>query len=49
MRVKLLATAKEDLKTEAEFYEETYSGLGAYFLNTIYTNIDSLSFLQVFT
>ncbi len=44
MRIKLLATAKEDLKTEARFYEEKQPGLGDYFLSTLYADIDSLSF-----
>ena len=44
MRVKLLATAKEDLKTEARFYEGIQPGLGAYFLSALYADIDSLSF-----
>jgi len=44
MRIKLLATAKEDLKTEARFYEGKQAGLGDYFLSTLYADIDSLSF-----
>ncbi len=44
MRVKLLVTAKEDLKIEARFYEKRQPGLGGYFLSTLYADIESLSF-----
>ena len=44
MRIKLLARAKEDLKTEVRFYEEKQADLGDYFLSTLYADIDSLAF-----
>ena len=44
MRVKLLVTAKEDLKIEARFYEKRQPGLGGYFLSALYADIESLSF-----
>ncbi|MEA3469183.1 MAG: type II toxin-antitoxin system RelE/ParE family toxin [Thermodesulfobacteriota bacterium] len=44
MQVRLLSKAKNDLITEARFYEEKQTGLGDYFLSTLYADIDSLVF-----
>ncbi len=45
MLIRLLASAKDDLKAEARFYEDNQPGLGDYFLSTLYADIDSLAFL----
>lgn len=42
MRIEILSDAEEDLVAGAKFYERQGSGLGDYFLNSIYSDIDSL-------
>lgn len=44
MQVKILEPAEEDLETAYLFYERQSQGLGAYFLDSIYSDIDSLVF-----
>ena len=44
MQVKILEPAEEDLETAYLFYERQSRGLGAYFLDSIYSDIDSLVF-----
>ena len=43
MRVRILRSAIEDLARGREFYEDQLSGLGSYFLDTLYSDIDSLA------
>ena len=42
MIIKYLKSAKQDLKDGFAFYEFQKSGLGMYFLETLYSDIDSL-------
>jgi len=42
MRVRILKAAKGDLISGFRFYESRQSGLGVYFLETLYSDIDSL-------
>ena len=42
MKIKLLDAAKLDIKRGYHFYERQASGLGDYFLYSIYQDIDSL-------
>ena len=42
MKINYLNSAKQDLKDGFYFYEECETGLGLYFLETIYSDIDSL-------
>jgi len=42
MRIEILAKAKEDLLDGYHFYERQSPGLGNYFLDTLYSDIDSL-------
>jgi len=42
MRVKLLATALEDLYESRLFYERQGEGLGEYFFDSLFSDIDSL-------
>ncbi|MBV8213719.1 MAG: type II toxin-antitoxin system RelE/ParE family toxin [Verrucomicrobia bacterium] len=42
MRIEILSDAEEDLIAGTAFYERQGSGLGDYFLNSIYSDIDSL-------
>jgi hypothetical protein len=41
MRIEILSDAEDDLVAGAKFYERR-SGLGEYFLNSLYSDIDSL-------
>ena len=43
MRVRLLASALNDLAGGRTFYEEQGEGLGAYFLDSVFADIDSLT------
>lgn len=43
MNVKIIAEAKQDLIDGYRFYERLSSGLGEYFLNSLFTDIDSLA------
>jgi len=42
MRIEVLDDAKDDLIDGFHFYEEHSPGLGSYFLDSIFTDIDSL-------
>jgi hypothetical protein len=43
MRLRILESAKEDLIDGFSFYEEQSSGLGTYFLDSLFSDIDSLA------
>ena len=43
MKVSILQTALEDLTTAQKFYDEQEEGVGAYFLDSLIPEIDSLS------
>jgi len=43
MRVRILPSALEDLSEGGVFYERQDEGLGAYFLDTLFSEIDSLA------
>ena len=42
MRIEILDDAKEDLIDGFHFYEEQSPGLGSYFLDSLFSDIDSL-------
>ena len=42
MKIKILASANQDLIDGYYFYEKQTEGLGAYFLDTLFSDIDSL-------
>jgi plasmid stabilization system protein ParE len=42
MRIRILDSALEDLDRGREFYERQGEGLGAYFLDSLFSEIDSL-------
>ncbi|MDA3925853.1 MAG: type II toxin-antitoxin system RelE/ParE family toxin [Kiritimatiellae bacterium] len=42
MKIRILESAKKDLKDGFKFYETKETGLGFYFLETLYSDIDSL-------
>jgi plasmid stabilization system protein ParE len=44
MRIKILSTAENDLEEAYHFYESQSEGLGTYFLDTLYSDIDSLAY-----
>lgn len=44
MRVKILSIAEDDLEEGCRFYESQADGLGTYFLDTLYSDIDSLAY-----
>ncbi|MHB1237096.1 MAG: type II toxin-antitoxin system RelE/ParE family toxin [Gallionella sp.] len=44
MRIKILSIAEEDLEEGYRFYESQADGLGTYFLDTLYSDIDSLAY-----
>ena len=44
MRIKILSVAEDDLEEGYQFYESQADGLGTYFLDTLYSDIDSLSY-----
>lgn len=44
MRIKILSTAEDDLEDGYHFYESQSEGLGTYFLDTLYSDIDSLAY-----
>ena len=43
MKLRILESAKEDLVKGYEFYEEQSPGLGVYFLDSLFSDIDSLA------
>jgi hypothetical protein len=40
MRIEILSDAEDDLVAGAKFYERRRAGLGEYFLNSLYSDID---------
>ncbi len=42
MKIKILESAIEDLKRGYDFYEKLNKGLGIYFIDTLFSDIDSL-------
>lgn len=46
MKIKILNSAKDDLKTAFQFYEKQQAGLGKYFLSSLQADIDSLHFFS---
>ncbi len=42
MRIRILDEAEQDLVDGAQFYEMQEPGLGEYFLDSLYSDIDSL-------
>lgn len=42
MKIRILRSAKADLKEGYHFYESQAAGIGAYFIESIYSDIDSL-------
>lgn len=44
MKIKILSTAEDDLEEGYRFYESQSAGLGPYFLDTLYSDIDSLAY-----
>ena len=42
MRIEILSDAEDDLVVGARFYERQRVGLGEYFLDSLYSDIDSL-------
>jgi plasmid stabilization system protein ParE len=42
MRIRLLSLAEQDLLAGFRFYERQSTGVGSYFLDTLYSEIDSL-------
>ncbi len=42
MKVKILASASRDLLDGYRFYEKHAEGVGAYFLDTLFSDVDSL-------
>lgn len=43
MKIKILSSAVEDLASGRQFYEKQGPGLGDYFLNSLFSDIDSLT------
>jgi hypothetical protein len=43
MKIKILKSASQDLIDGYRFYEKQSEGLGTYFLDTLYSDIDSLA------
>jgi plasmid stabilization system protein ParE len=44
MRIKILSVAENDLEEGHRFYESQADGLGTFFLDTLYSDIDSLAY-----
>lgn len=44
MKIEILASAEKDLEEGYHFYEERGPGLGSYFLDSLYSDIDSLAY-----
>jgi hypothetical protein len=44
MKVRILSAAEEDLEEGFRFYESQLLGLGSYFLDSLYSDIDSLAY-----
>jgi hypothetical protein len=44
MRIRILSSAEKDLEEGFRFYQFQHAGLGHYFLDSLFSDIDSLSF-----
>jgi hypothetical protein len=44
MRIRILSAAETDLEEGYRFYESQSPGLGSYFLDSLYSDIDSLEY-----
>lgn len=44
MKIRVLSPAERDLEEGYRFYESQSPGLGSYFLDSLYSDIDSLSY-----
>ena len=42
MKIRILSLAVDDLQAGRDFYEHQQAGLGAYFLDTLYSDIEAL-------
>ncbi|NOQ37206.1 MAG: type II toxin-antitoxin system RelE/ParE family toxin [Methylococcaceae bacterium] len=42
MKIKILPSALQDLEDGYDFYQQQSTGLGSYFLDSLYSDIDSL-------
>ena len=49
MKIEILSIALVDIQSGQHFYEQQQEGLGAYFLDLLFSDIDALCFTQVFT
>ena len=47
MKIKILSAAEDDIEEGYRFYESQDSGLGSYFLDSLYSDIDSLAYFGV--
>jgi len=46
MKVSILSEAERDLEDGYRFYERQSAGLGSYFLNSLFSDIDSLKYFE---
>jgi hypothetical protein len=44
MKIRILSPAERDLEEGYHFYESQSPGLGSYFLDSLYSDIDSLAY-----
>jgi hypothetical protein len=44
MRIRILGPAEKDLEDGYRFYEDQLPGLGSYFIDSLYSDIDSLAY-----
>jgi len=49
MKIKILESATQDLLQGYRFYEQQEKGLGGYFLDTLFSDIDSFRYLRAYT
>jgi len=42
MKIRILSSALQDLREGYEFYEKQAEGIGAYFMDSLFSDIDSL-------
>jgi len=49
VRIEILDEAQEDLIEGFRFYEKREIGVGSYFLDCLFSDIDSLEFIKSFT
>jgi len=48
MKIQILSSASQDLIAGYHFYEQQANGVGSYFLDSLYSDIDSLIITLVF-